>query len=669
MPALMEQDHTKIIDIFKKTAIFSGLPEADLEILAGRAGFYVYRKGELVFEKGSKSRNLFIISRGEVAITSSFDTTSRENDRGTGQAIARFIAGEIFGEFEFFEEDTRTAFALAAEESTLLAFPRDGEDLDHLFDEYAHIFAKVYHRLISVNAGRQRLTHKLISEKTGWMEELKKQMFFDKLTGVYNRTYLEDELAKNFSFLGAAFSLLVIKPDNFKLINDTFGHEAGDSALQAISSKLQSLLREQDFAVRYRGNEFIVVFPSTPIDEAAALAARYLEEMNRYDIGLAMKRDSLFQSFSIGVAAYPEHEKSILDLIEKAFTKVFEQREAGGNGVRVASAGEDELNNFLRTVGILSSLKMSELHQFAQYLDLVRYQNGNVIFREKEDGNELFIIKEGSTSVRIRVQDGSEKEIAVLKAGEFFGEMAIFENAPRSATCLAAEDCEILRLHKDNFFSLMKSSPHTAINVMKNMLNKTTDRLNASGQFIMQMVKWGEDASLRAVTDKLTGVFNRRYLESELENRFNAARRDNKALSLVMADMDSFREVNEGYSHEVGDRYIVEVAKVFRQAFRETDIVARYGGDEFTILLPDTDLPTAMAVNEEVRKAVEKLDFLKDIEGPDLRLSVSLGVACYPSTSSTSKELTEQADKALYEAKHKGKNRVEHAPLVEKTGS
>ncbi len=645
MPASMKNDCTSITEIFKKTAIFSALPDADLAILANHSGCYGYRKGELVFEKGSSSRNLFIIESGEVAIVSRLDSSSRDGDQGGGREIARFIAGEIFGEFEFFEGDTRTAFAVAGEDSTLLTFPGEGVDLEHLFDEYAHIFAKVYHRLISVNAGRQRLTHRLISEKTGWIEELKKQMFFDKLTGVYNRTYLEDELARNFAHLGQVWSLLVIKPDNFKLINDTFGHEAGDSALQAISSKLQSLLRGHDFAVRYRGNEFIVVFPATTIDEASALAGSYLEQMNGFDIGIAMKRDSLLQTFSIGVASYPEHEKTVLDLVEKAFTKVFEQREAGGNGVRVASAGEDELNNFLRTVGILSSLKMSELHQLTQYLDTVHYAEGGVIFRAREDGNE--------------------KEIAVLKSGEFFGEMAIFENAPRSATCIAAEECEMLRLHKDDFFNLMKTSPHTAINIMKNMLNKTTDRLNASGQFITQMVKWGEDASLRAVTDKLSGVFNRRYLESELEKRFNLAVKENTSLCLVMADMDFFREVNEGYSHEVGDQYIVEVAKVFKTAFRETDIVSRYGGDEFTILLPNTDLATGMAVTEEVRKAVERLDFLKAIPGPDLHLSVSLGVSCYPATSSAIKELTEHADKALYAAKHAGKNRVEHAPLIE----
>jgi diguanylate cyclase (GGDEF)-like protein len=140
------------------------------------------------------------------------------------------------------------------------------------------------------------------------------------------------------------------------------------------------------------------------------------------------------------------------------------------------------------------------------------------------------------------------------------------------------------------------------------------------------------------------------------------AKKNNTPMSVVMADMDYFRDVNEGYSHEVGDQYIVEVAKVFKNTFRKTDIVSRYGGDEFTILLPDTDAETAMAVTEEVRKCVEKLDFLKTLNGPDLHPSVSLGISCFPSTALTLPELTEQADKALYAAKKGGRNRVALAP-------
>lgn len=649
--------------LLKQQNIFAHLPDDDIAVLARYCGIKRYKKGERIFERGNKSRQLFIIVDGEVAISSSLETEQKGEFSLGGRDIARFISNEMFGEFEFFEKDIHTAYATAAEDSAILVFPRDDVDVEQIFDEYAHIFAKIYHRLISVTASRQRFTHRLISEKAGWLEELKRQMFIDKLTGVYNRMYLEDELAKNFSILGERFSLMVIKPDNFKLINDTFGHEAGDMALQAIAKKIQSIMRPTDYAIRYRGNEFIIVMPRTFLDDAIKYASEVHVAMTSFDIGSAMQQKSLYQTFSIGIASYPEHETDFLELVEKAFTKVFEQREAGGNGIRIAQAGTDELLNFLKKVGIFSELKLSELHLVAQRLKLYRFPKNAVIFKENQEGNELFVIKSGSTSVRIRLSDGSEKEIALLKAGEFFGEMAIFENAPRSATCIAAEDCEIFSLQKDEFFDLMKRSPHAAISIMKGMLNKTTERLQASGQFVAQMVKWGEEASLRAVTDKLTGVFNRRYMESELEKRFEEAKNNGTSIVMIMADMDYFREVNELYSHEIGDRYIIEVAKVFKNTFRKTDIIARYGGDEFTILLPNTDLSMAMKVAEEVRKNVERLDFLKEFEGPPLHLSVSLGISCYPQTALTLQELKEQADKALYAAKHAGRNRVMHAPV------
>jgi diguanylate cyclase len=125
-----------------------------------------------------------------------------------------------------------------------------------------------------------------------------------------------------------------------------------------------------------------------------------------------------------------------------------------------------------------------------------------------------------------------------------------------------------------------------------------------------------------------------------------------------MVDLDFFREVNEQYSHEVGDAYIIEVSKVFKEHFRSSDIVSRYGGDEFTIILPDTGLKDAYDVAEKIRKHVEKIDFLKKQQGPDIKLSTSQGIAAFPENTADLKSLKEFADKALYIAKETGRNRV-----------
>jgi len=645
-------NHDRKIELFSRSEVFSTLPIDDIKVLAQHSGELRLEQGQLLFGKGSKSRSFYIIDQGEIAISHQQEIKQEED------ILARFVPGDVVGEFEFFEEESRLANGVAHDPCCLLVFPGADSELEQLLVEYAHIFAKVYHRLIAINASRLRQTHKLISEKTSWLEEIKKQMFFDKLTGVYNRAYLEDELTRNLSSLGELFSVLVMKPDNFKLINDTFGHEVGDAALQSISARIQSNLRPQDLAIRFRGNEFVVLLPHSGLEEAQAIARQFLDSLNSFDIGMAIGNQSLRQSFSIGIACYPQHENDLIELAEKAFARVFYQRELGGNGIQIAETDLDEIYEFLKSIAIFSNLKLSELQQLARYLKPVTFDSQTTIFRAKEPGDELYIIQSGNISVKLPMPDGTLQEIAEIKSGDFVGEMAIFENAPRSATCTAKEECRIYTLHKDDFLHLMKESPNTAIRIMKNMLDITSGRVNASGKFISQMVKWGEEASRRAVTDKLTGVYNRRFLESELEKIFERSKAEQQSFALIMADMDYFREVNEGYSHEIGDKYIIEVANVFKKYFRPQDIVARYGGDEFTILLPDIDREEAMAIAENVRIQVGSLDFLKKFKGPELRLSVSLGLTIYPEVTSDIKELTKSADEALYKAKKGGRNQV-----------
>jgi diguanylate cyclase (GGDEF)-like protein len=181
------------------------------------------------------------------------------------------------------------------------------------------------------------------------------------------------------------------------------------------------------------------------------------------------------------------------------------------------------------------------------------------------------------------------------------------------------------------------------------------------------MVQWGEDARRRAITDPLTGLYNRRYLEEALEEYFMKARNGSKPLSVVMLDLDHFRGINEKYSEKVGDRVITAAAEVFRRFLRATDVAARYGGDEFTFILPDTDIETARSIMESIRRTIEESDLLERTvpEGRDRsektsapKVTTSQGLACYPDHASDPKMLKEAADGALYRAKESGRNRV-----------
>ncbi len=643
------------IELLSGMEIFRDLSSDEIAVISDFSDIRNYAEGESVFESGSVSKCLYIVKSGEITITSGID----ERDR---KSLACFIKGEIFGEFDLFEEDRRTANAVANKDSELLLFPGPRHSFEKVYKTHPELFARIYYKLIGINAGRIRHTNQLLSEKTQWTEEIKKQMFKDELTGLYNRSYISEELAKNSrQLLGDIYAVLMIKPDDFKYINDTYGHEAGDAAILVLANTVNETAFKNQIVVRYRGNEFAVFLPGAKSEQAESRAEVFSKRLSGLDMGKAIKKGSLFMTYSIGYAVFPIHGFDCEEIVQKAFATMFEQRESGGNGIRIADEEEISKIKLLRSVDILSSLQLFELKMLAGYLSDFTVHAGDVICRQGDPGEELFIIESGEMGVIIKITDGTEKEIVSLKSGDFFGEMSIFDNSPRSATCRAKTDSTLLRLAKEDFLKLMEQSPDTTITIMKNMLNITSDRIDNSGKFLSEMVKWGNDAGRRALTDALTGVYNRRYLESVIGERFSACRDKRKPFTVIMADLDYFREVNEKYSHEIGDRYIKEVAKVFSDKTDEIDIVVRFGGDEFLIIMPESDLKAANKKAEKIRKKVEKLDFLSAYQGPDMKISVSLGIAVFPDSCDNLKALREKADSALYKAKESGRNCVKTA--------
>jgi len=157
----------------------------------------------------------------------------------------------------------------------------------------------------------------------------------------------------------------------------------------------------------------------------------------------------------------------------------------------------------------------------------------------------------------------------------------------------------------------------------------------------------------QALTDALTGCHNRRSFEMQLDRELQAARRRHHALSLVMLDLDRFKQLNDSAGHDTGDAALRKLANCFRQELRGVDLAARFGGDEFALILPNAYSEGAMIVAERVRARIEQID----IPGFG-HLSASIGIATFPSHASTRAELVIAADAALYSAKRAGRNRV-----------
>jgi diguanylate cyclase (GGDEF)-like protein len=163
------------------------------------------------------------------------------------------------------------------------------------------------------------------------------------------------------------------------------------------------------------------------------------------------------------------------------------------------------------------------------------------------------------------------------------------------------------------------------------------------------------------ITDPLTGVLNRRYLYDRLKDEVARSERHGHQLSLLMLDLDGFKQCNDTFGHLFGDRILKGIAETLLSTVRSIDIVARYGGDEFMIILPETAEPVAVEIAERLRNNVAKQSVRPEDtagSGPST-LTASIGIVCYPVHGKTIEGLLENVDKALYHAKNKGKNRIE----------
>jgi diguanylate cyclase (GGDEF)-like protein len=163
-----------------------------------------------------------------------------------------------------------------------------------------------------------------------------------------------------------------------------------------------------------------------------------------------------------------------------------------------------------------------------------------------------------------------------------------------------------------------------------------------------------------SVTDDLTHLYNSRYLNLVLRRETKRASRSGRPLSLLFIDLDGFKGVNDNHGHLCGSRALVEAAGVIRGSARETDVVARFGGDEFALILPDTGSEGAFSVGARIRERIAAHRFLAN-EGLSLRLTVSVGVATLPDVAASAEELVHAADAAMYQVKDRGKNGIQAA--------
>jgi diguanylate cyclase (GGDEF)-like protein len=175
----------------------------------------------------------------------------------------------------------------------------------------------------------------------------------------------------------------------------------------------------------------------------------------------------------------------------------------------------------------------------------------------------------------------------------------------------------------------------------------------------IQLQRQTRDLEKKTHKDPLTGLHNRAFLDETLSTLFEQSEKSGKLLSLIFADLDHFKKINDAYGHSAGDQVLVSVAESMQSALRSDDMIARYGGEEFVCLLPDTDAPEAVAVAERLRQAIAGKRIVLD-DGRKINITISAGCATMSSKRvfASVGDLLNAADQCLYTAKESGRNRV-----------
>jgi diguanylate cyclase (GGDEF)-like protein len=286
------------------------------------------------------------------------------------------------------------------------------------------------------------------------------------------------------------------------------------------------------------------------------------------------------------------------------------------------------------------------------------FQPGEVIMRENQPGDLFYIIRAGHTVVF----KGDLQSPAILGfrgTGEAIGEMALLENLPRSATIIALDVVTLWGFSRETFYKFLQENPTFSINLM-NMLSSRVrksdeERMRGYTREKEQVVAL-ETLSRQATHDPLTGLFNRRYLDQVLYGEIAHARQSGSLLGILMGDVDHFKQINDRYGHKAGDMVLQAVGNLMKTCVRSADIVCRYGGEEFVIVMPGASEFTVEKCAENIRVRFE--ESVVTFEDHRIQATISLGAAIYPLHGTSVDEVFINADRAMYQAKHRGRNQV-----------
>jgi diguanylate cyclase (GGDEF)-like protein len=319
--------------------------------------------------------------------------------------------------------------------------------------------------------------------------------------------------------------------------------------------------------------------------------------------------------------------------------------------VQATSSSSDYQKSLLSGLELFHGVRPDDVQFLLQRCDRCDLESGDLLLSPGSKNENVYLILSGSLNVHVGAPDAPA--LATMDVGACVGEMSIIEDRDPSAYVVAAEPTHLLVIHKDVLWSLVDASHEFS----KNLLVVLSERVRSHNHFIAASIGDWRRFEKHATTDALTGLGNRHAMEDVFPREVRRCVQNEQPVALIMIDVDHFKTFNDKFGHVAGDRALSAVAHILRKQFRPRDLLVRYGGDEFAVLLPGIGGEEAMKIAERVRTSVSGGTEDSDDSLIQIPVRISMGVAELESGDNFD-ILLRRADAALYRAKHAGRDKV-----------
>ena len=301
-------------------------------------------------------------------------------------------------------------------------------------------------------------------------------------------------------------------------------------------------------------------------------------------------------------------------------------------------------------LGVFKNVTFESIAGYLLGCKTIIVEPGTLLIDPDQPKRRLLILIEGLMEVKMHSQGGNFSDI--IFPGQCAGEMSVFDNIKPSAHVYAKEKSKILVIEAGTALAMLNASHDLCLNFLQILSNRlrNNNRVVCEEEYHIRCIEENAKA------DSLTGLHNRRWLEETYTREIKRSNEGDFHLSAFMIDIDHFKNINDTYGHLAGDQVLIAVSKSITQCLRPSDMPVRYGGEEFSVFLPNTTIENAKFIAERLRSSVEKMQIALST-GEVISVTVSIGFTERQKGDSV-ETIIKRADDALYYAKESGRNRV-----------